>query len=149
MMETARAQLDDGRWVVSAEDRAAVTAAGLDQPPVYDYPPTPAPGDPGYPSVLQRVHRLTHLSDACHAAAARISRDEQGYIRPLDTVLIDAAALGMPEVAAELDALWAGTDSPSTQDWEREHVPDALRQETAAAETALEEVAAFLRSITR
>jgi hypothetical protein len=148
LLKKARERLDDGRWVVTREDRAVIAATGLDQPPAYDYPPAPAPGEPGYPSVLQRLHHLTHLSAALPAAAARMSRDAHGYVRPLDMVLTCAAAMGMPEAAAELDALWAGADLSSTQDWEREHVPDALRQAIAAAEDTLDETAAFLRSIT-
>ncbi|WP_150130627.1 hypothetical protein [Streptomyces sp. 150FB] len=148
LLETSREWLDDGRWVVTREDRAVIAATGLDRPIAYDYPPSPAPGDSGHPSVLQRLHRLTHLSVALPAAAARMSRDEHGYVRPLHMVLTGAAVLGMPDTAADLDALWAGMDPSSTQDWEREHVPDALRQAIAVSEDALEEVATFLRSIT-
>ncbi|MFJ7997542.1 hypothetical protein ACIQ7D_10405 [Streptomyces sp. NPDC096310] len=147
LLKAAREMLGDGRWVVTAEDRAAISTLGLDQAPAYDYPSAPAPGDPGHPSLLQRAHHVAHMSGVLRAAAARVPRDERGFRPPMEMVMTGATAVGMEAVATELDALWTGTEL-SCQDWEDEHVPDALRQAIASAEDNFDTLAAFFRELT-
>ncbi|MFJ1751199.1 hypothetical protein ACIOJD_33965 [Streptomyces sp. NPDC088116] len=141
-------QLREGTWAVGPEDRRAAAAAGLDSPPAYDYPVTPAPGDPAHPSWLQRAHHLASLSVSLSTVAATVPRTAQGFDAPLAMVLIAAAGIGSDVRApvADLDPVWAETPL-SSPEWERKHVPASLQELVDAAERAADDLARFLAAL--
>lgn len=142
-MRLCQEKIREGQWVVSSEDRAAARRTGLLQDPVYDYPAAPTPGDQGYPSWLQRAHRLVALGTVLISLSRALPRDPKGYDGPLATMMtsVGGACRDLEVTVQELDRLWAGHDAGG---WEHEHVPEEVVVQTLATEGLVREFAVLL-----
>ena len=146
----AQQKLDSGEWTITKADRAAVRATGLcdSSAPAYDYPATPK-ADPAGPSWLQRACRLVHLDTHLRAAAEPLPRQPDGTLARMKLLLSAHGMLcdDLESAVTELDAMWALETVLDSAAWEQQHVPPLLKQQTAAVEAAIDELATFLHHL--
>ncbi|MFI6803816.1 hypothetical protein ACIBO6_02160 [Streptomyces luteogriseus] len=149
-LDRARQKLRSGIWTITEADRAAVRATGLCgfSAPVYDYPATPK-ASPRGPSWLQRACWLIHLDAQLRAAAESAPRQADGTRSHMDLLLSAQGMLfdDLESAVTELDALWSQEAVLDSAAWEQQHVPALLKQQTAAVEASIDELAAFLRHL--
>lgn len=141
------------RWLPGPDARHAATILHTS---LIAEPDTPLrPADAAGKLWIQRVVHLDHLH-ATLAAVQEHHRDapdlEVVYppIRPFGGALVSVtlALRQILDTAAELDAIWARRDDTSVSQWDRAHVPLAVRQHIAALEALVAQLADLCQSIT-
>ncbi|MEV7323440.1 hypothetical protein [Streptomyces sp. NPDC093970] len=135
---------EQGTWLLDGRERSLCGRLSLDREPARG---TGAPGGDA-PEWLTRATHLVGLGDVLATAADALPGEDGGGRGPLAQVL-EATALacsGLRDSTEEVRVLWAaephGPRDPA--DWERSHVPDALRVRTEETRDLVRTLSAFL-----